>query len=349
MARVSALAHALARPQRQAVGYGVGGGRALPPQASPYAVAGGVPRMTPTMPSQRPTNAVQGMGSVGAQPATMPTPSTGLRTMFSPSAGMATSSAMGSPVQPQPTPMRTMTAPSTGDAPSTTTSPSSYGGRGAVEFGPPSAPTDAQGRPMGPPLPGLPWSPGTDPYGYPYDVKGKKKFKGNRYGRKMKNAPPWLQDPRMFEQSTGQILDLLMGRGQRDPAALMREQADIESGRGQSQQALQARLAAAGVDPSSPMYQSMAGTVDQGANRMQFEARRQEDIDAYNRQRENLNLVMPYLQYIFGLTAPKSRSGGPQAVNVGGGGGGGTDWAGILSSAGNAVLSNYQNMPWVDK
>jgi len=144
----------------------------------------------------------------------------------------------------------------------------------------------------------------------------------------------------MFNTALGSINDILGSGGKMSPERMIQEQADIEAGRGQGQQALQARLAAAGVDPSSPMYQSMAGTVDQSANRMQAENRRAEDIRSEMQKRQDLQLVMPYLQAILGFTT-KHGGGGVQAAPVGGGGGGNPDYMGALSNIAGSVLGGW--------
>lgn len=201
-----------------------------------------------------------------------------------------------------------------------------------------------------PPPEGVAAGGGLDPWGYPTQAplgpkvgrKGKKKFGGHGYSqRAYRKLPPWLLNAQneMFGTTLGSIQDILNSQGKMSPERMIQEQSDIEAGRGQGQQALAARLAQSSVDPSSPMYQSMAGTVDQAANRMQAENRRAEDIRAEMQKRQDLNLVIPYLQAILGLTTKKG-GGGVSAAPVGGGGGS-PDYLGAGANIAGSILGGW--------
>lgn len=197
------------------------------------------------------------------------------------------------------------------------------------------------GGPQG--FPGVPGTSGATPTGYPeYNKRGPngKKVKLTKWQKRgMQNLPPWMQDPTMFSEAQGGISEILGRKGQMSPERAIMEEADIESGRGQSMDAIRARLAQAGVSPDDPAYQEALSGVDRAGNRAQADSRRARDLAAEGQWRQDLQLPTPWLQAMLAMTGPKG-AGGVTAAPVGGGGGG-ADWAGMLSSAGNSFLQGY--------
>jgi len=153
-------------------------------------------------------------------------------------------------------------------------------------------------------------SPGTigfDPFGYP--AFGKGKHGGHKFFAKLlKNAPPFMADTTMYQTAISSINDILSRHGQLPPEILQRSQAALEAQRQNAQRGLAQRAAQTGMDPSSMQYSTIAGGLEQSADRAQQGERFNNAVMADQRQREDLNLVIPWMQMLMGYTAPKSGS-----------------------------------------
>lgn len=177
--------------------------------------------------------------------------------------------------------------------------------------------------------------------GMPLDAKGKRKFKHyGAAGKLRKKGFDWMQDQGPYQQMMDTISQIMGRQGQMSPERMIQEQSSIEQGRGQGQQALSARMAQYGIDPSSPQAMSMMSGVDQSANRMQAENRRAQDLQAEQQMRSDLNLPLPALQAMLSMIT-KRGGGGVQALPMASGGGGGPDYASLLAQMGGQALQGW--------
>lgn len=208
------------------------------------------------------------------------------------------------------------------------------GGAGGGTAGAPPLSTPGQGAvpPYNPPDPG-------QPNFQPQPGAGPGSFKGSKYLKKaFQNLPPGLQDPRLWSQGIGGIMDILRGGGRLPTEMLAGEQAGIERGRGQARDQIMASLAQAGIDINSPMAQSMLANVDQGGNRLQATARRDEDIRSYMQNISNYSTLFPIIAQI--LEGYTTKSGG-NITPIPQGGGQRPDYAGAIANLGSAAIKKW--------
>ncbi len=180
----------------------------------------------------------------------------------------------------------------------------------------------------------LPGSAGYDSFGYPEYAKGSKAKSHKFFNMIAKNAPPWMADQSMYNTSIGTINDILSRQGKLPPEVLIRQQAAIEASRQNAQRGLAQRAAMSGEDPGSLQSAVLSAGADQDYDRAQQDARFGNDMAADTRMREDLNLVIPYMQAMMGYTQPKGRNSQitPAPVSQPN-----TDWAQI----GSNLLGSY--------